>query len=224
MPRSTWISDLHWVRTGQQSRSQKTQESILDAAEDLFLNSGIETTSVADIAASAGCSVGAVYHHFRDKRSLLYTLLERFTQQTRATTRQGVDPARWEGAKVADILRGYIEFTVESAEESARIKHLEAEASRNDPALSMHLDELYEELNAGLRKLLLARQSEMGHHDPDTAVTFVLDQLATLLTARVKQTLAPEKHAIKSDQAFIDETLRMVCLYLQVETPSDMML
>ena len=30
--RSRWISDLHWVRPGQQTRSQKTQESLLDAA------------------------------------------------------------------------------------------------------------------------------------------------------------------------------------------------
>ena len=36
MSKSRWISDLHWVRTGQQSRSQKTQASLLDAAALLW--------------------------------------------------------------------------------------------------------------------------------------------------------------------------------------------
>jgi len=65
------------VRPGRQSRSQKTQESLLDAAEALFCEKGAEATSVADVAARAGSSVGAVYHHFRDKKALLYALFER---------------------------------------------------------------------------------------------------------------------------------------------------
>ena len=76
MVRSPWISDLHWVRTGRQSRSRKTQESLLDAAEEIFFQKGADATSVADVAARAGCSVGAVYHHFRDKRALLLDLLD----------------------------------------------------------------------------------------------------------------------------------------------------
>lgn len=49
------------MRTGQQSRSQKTQASLLEAAARLFGGKGIEATSVADVAAAASCSVGSVY-------------------------------------------------------------------------------------------------------------------------------------------------------------------
>ena len=99
MARSRWISDLHWVRSGRQSRSRKTQESLLDAAEEIFFQKGADATSVADVAARAGCSVGAVYHHFRDKKALLYALFDRVTEDLRATTRAAVDPARWEGPR-----------------------------------------------------------------------------------------------------------------------------
>jgi len=103
--RNRWISDLRWVRTGQQSRSQRTQASLLDAAAVLVAEKGVEATSVADVAAQAGCSVGAVYHHFRDKQTLLYALFERMSEEFRATTRDAVDPARWKGATLGDMLR-----------------------------------------------------------------------------------------------------------------------
>jgi AcrR family transcriptional regulator len=70
LPKSRWISDLHWVRTGRQPRSQKTQEALLDAAAILFSEKGAEATSMADVAARAGRSVGSVYHHLRDRPSL----------------------------------------------------------------------------------------------------------------------------------------------------------
>lgn len=37
MTRSRWISDLHWVRAGRQSRSQRTQKSLLSAAAVLLV-------------------------------------------------------------------------------------------------------------------------------------------------------------------------------------------
>ena len=116
MSKSRWISDLHWVRTGQQSRSQKTQDSLLDAAALLFAEKGVDATSVADVAARAGCSVGSVYHHFRDKKALLYARLR--SHGARSSARppgRRWTRARWEGASIADILRGYLEFSLETA-------------------------------------------------------------------------------------------------------------
>ncbi|MFT6010928.1 MAG: AcrR family transcriptional regulator, partial [Candidatus Azotimanducaceae bacterium] len=58
MAKNRWISDLHWVRTGQQTRSQKTQALLLDAAATLFAEQGVDATAVVDVARRAGCSVG----------------------------------------------------------------------------------------------------------------------------------------------------------------------
>ena len=54
MPKSRFISDLHWVREGQQTRSQKTQEALLDAAEALFSEQGADATSVAELRELTG--------------------------------------------------------------------------------------------------------------------------------------------------------------------------
>jgi AcrR family transcriptional regulator len=219
LARSRWISDLHWVRIGQQSRSQKTQESLLEAAAALFSEKGADATSVADVGARAGCSVGALYHHFRDKKALLYAVFDRMSEELRATTRDAVDPARWEGASIADILRSYLEFSLEVGRDRPVFKRAGQEASRSDPALREHLAELRSELYQGLTELLLARRDAIGHPDPVLATGFVLDQLGSMLQTRLNEFLLPTQLVNRSDEEFVREALRSACAYLQVEPP-----
>lgn len=214
--RSPWIRDLQWVRTGQQPRSRKTQESLLESAAKLLAEKGVEATSVADVAAGAGCSVGAVYHHFRDKKTLLYAVFQRMQEEVRATTGAAVDPARWEGASIGDILRAYLEFSQELALERPTFKHAGLAIARRDPALRDHLAEFRIELAESLTALLLARRTEIGHPDPPLAVAFVLDQLSAMLSARLEGG-GPTQLATRSDAEFTREALRSACDYLQLE-------
>lgn len=218
-PKSRFISDLHWVREGQQTRSQKTQEALLDAAEALFSEKGADATSVADVASRAGCSVGALYHHFRDKKALLYALFDRMSDYRVATTREAVDPERWLGASVADILQGYLEFSLASGRDRPAFKRAGLEASRNDAKLLEHLASLHQELNRGLTALLLARQAEIGHPEPKLAIGFVLDQLGAMLKTRLDYILMPTELGDESDEAFVAESLLSACAYLRVELP-----
>jgi len=221
MARSRWISDLHWVRSWQQSRSQKTQESLLDAAAALFSEKGVDATSVADVAARAGCSVGAVYHHFRDKKTLLYAVFERMSEQFRATTRAALDPARWQGASIADILQAYLEFSLETGRRRSAFKRAALEALRHDPTLRERYNELRSELYRELTELLLARRDKVGHPDPALATGFVLDQLGSMIQTRLDELLLPTQLANRSDEEFVREALRSACAYLQVELPAD---
>jgi AcrR family transcriptional regulator len=219
VPNSKFISDLHWVREGQQSRSQKTQEALLDAAEELFSEQGADATSVADVAKRAGCSVGAVYHHFRDKKALLYALFDRMSEYKSATAREALDPERWKDASVADILQAYLEFSLAAARERPAFKRAGLEASRNDPALLEQLAELHKETSAGLTRLLLARKSEIGHPQPKLAIGFVLDQLAAMMKTRLDNILMPTELTAIKDEQFINEAMRSTCGYLQVAMP-----
>ncbi len=217
MARSRFISDLHWVREGQQSRSQRTQQALLDAAEVLFAEKGAEATSVADVAAAAGASVGAVYHHFRDKKALLYAVFERMGEQLRATTREAVDPGRWAGASVLDVLEGYLEFSLETGRNRPASKGAGLEAARQDPMLNDRMRELYTEMNDELMKLLLARREEVGHPDPELALAFVFDQLSAMLKARLAEPQGPPQLAARSDEVFVREALDSAARYLRLE-------
>jgi AcrR family transcriptional regulator len=221
MPRSRWISDLHWVRPGQQSRSQKTQEALLDAAETLFAEKGADATSVADVAARADCSVGAVYHHFRDKKALGYALFERMCEEFRATTREALDPSRWEGASIGDVLRSFLEFSLELGRERPTFKRGGVVVARSVPELGEHYDELRRELQEGMTELLLARADEIGHPDPELAVAFVLDELGSMLHTRLEEGAMPTRLAGRRDETFVREALRSACGYLQVTLPDE---
>lgn len=55
----------------------RLREKLKAAASLLFNRHGIETVSIDDIAAAAGVTKGAVYHHFKDKRDLLHSCYDR---------------------------------------------------------------------------------------------------------------------------------------------------
>ncbi|MBY6349206.1 TetR/AcrR family transcriptional regulator [Rhodococcoides corynebacterioides] len=57
-----------WSKTGE------TQRRLLDAAQDVFAQSGFLNANISDIVERAGSSTGSLYHHFGGK-SELYTAL-----------------------------------------------------------------------------------------------------------------------------------------------------
>jgi TetR/AcrR family acrAB operon transcriptional repressor len=56
-----------------------TREQLLDAAERVFREHGVTRTSLAEVAAAAGVTRGAVYWHFKDKADLFEAMCERAT-------------------------------------------------------------------------------------------------------------------------------------------------
>jgi TetR/AcrR family acrAB operon transcriptional repressor len=56
-----------------------TREQLLDAAERVFRDHGVTRTTLAEVAAEAGLTRGAVYWHFRDKADLFAAMCERAT-------------------------------------------------------------------------------------------------------------------------------------------------
>ncbi|KIA80258.1 TetR family transcriptional regulator [Chromobacterium amazonense] len=83
--------------------AEQTRQQLLDAAERLFSERGVSRTTLADIAAAAGLTRGAVYWHFQNKLDLYRAMLARVTPSFDDMREQlllsaGSDPARalWE--------------------------------------------------------------------------------------------------------------------------------
>jgi AcrR family transcriptional regulator len=53
----------------------ETQRAILEAAEEVFGQSGLSGARMEDIASGAGVSVGTLYNHFKDRDALLKDLI-----------------------------------------------------------------------------------------------------------------------------------------------------
>lgn len=63
--------------TARRKYASAQREHILDAAATVFTERGFDRATTKLIAAEAGLSEGALYHHFRGKRDLLVGVLQR---------------------------------------------------------------------------------------------------------------------------------------------------
>src|SRR5439155_27220533 len=73
MPR---VSEAHLAARRQQ---------ILDAALTCFRRNGFHTTSMHDVIAEAGLSVGAVYRYFRSKNEIIAAIVDGYAREVGAT-------------------------------------------------------------------------------------------------------------------------------------------
>jgi AcrR family transcriptional regulator len=60
----------------QVERSEQTRRRVLDAATGLYTERGWASTSLEEVAAAAGVTKGALYHHFAGKTDLLRAVYE----------------------------------------------------------------------------------------------------------------------------------------------------
>lgn len=58
-------------------KGKKSKGMILDMAEKIFMEDGYVATKMTDIVKKMGISLGAIYHHFPSKKSLLLGIAER---------------------------------------------------------------------------------------------------------------------------------------------------
>jgi AcrR family transcriptional regulator len=65
------------ARRTQAERTEATTTALVDAARALFARDGFDATSLDAVAARAGVTKGAVYHHFAGKRQLFEAVFSR---------------------------------------------------------------------------------------------------------------------------------------------------
>jgi len=71
-------------RLSRQEQQQRTRERLLDAAESLFAEGGVNATSLRTVCEKAGFSQGAFYSNFASKQDLLLSVLQRHIEREAA--------------------------------------------------------------------------------------------------------------------------------------------
>lgn len=207
-------SDLRWVRPPQQARSQETLDRILDAAEALVTQKGFEDTPVAEIAQRAGSSVGAFYARVQDKDALLHALYERYYEQAIATADAALEPARWEDARIAEILDAVVRFLTAIYREQCGLIRAFVIRTHSDASFQARRERLSHYVSERLSTLLLARRDEISHPDPERAAAFGLAQVfATLESVILFGELRSGVLAL-SDDDLATELVRAYLAYL----------
>ena len=176
---------LQWVRPPQQARSQQTLTRLLDAAEELAAEKGFDDTTVAEVARRADSSVGAFYARFRDKDALLNAVYQRYLEQAQATADDVLDPERWDGAAVPEILRAVVRFVVSVYRDQGGLIRAFVVRGHSDSDFRERQERYSDYVNARLAKLLLARSAELDTDDPERASAFALTVMFATIESSV---------------------------------------
>lgn len=111
------------------AKAQRTRERILAAALERFVADGYAGTTVAEIAKTAGVSLGTVYQYFADRSDLVAALIRRTVTGLR---RQGAE--RWrvdDGlAGIEGVIGAFVEYYADAAAFAGvweEVSHLEPE-------------------------------------------------------------------------------------------------
>lgn len=175
---------LTWVNAPQQARSQRTLEKLLDAAERILLERGLDAVTVPEVVREAGSSVGSFYARFPDKRALLETLHERACTQTIENAERLLAPERWVNASVGDLIDASVPFAVQVFGSRRNIMNAFAAAFAGDPGFAARRARSALALGALLSNLMLTKRDEITHPDPARAVEMGLRVVTATLEQR----------------------------------------
>ncbi len=128
---------LHPLPTTLKDNSQDRRAQILDAAIVCFAKRGFHPTSMHDISAEAGISVGLIYRYFENKEAVIAAMADRHKSQIQDLLQQAAQaPSLLESLEIL--------FTAHCCEEpklqSAFVVDLYSEAARNPEIAALVLD------------------------------------------------------------------------------------
>ncbi|MGH0031070.1 MAG: TetR/AcrR family transcriptional regulator [Myxococcota bacterium] len=101
--------------SGAGGRGRDSRAAILEAAQALLLESGIEGMSIRKLGRRCGYTAPTIYHHFGDKAGLVAAVVdERFREvhEVMLSIPRGGDAARY----LNDVARAFLEFALENPE------------------------------------------------------------------------------------------------------------
>jgi TetR/AcrR family transcriptional repressor of nem operon len=97
-------------RTRRRESPEVRREQILDAAERVLLERGLATTTVADVAETAGVAKGTVYLYFESKDAILSGLRARYLERFADAVTQ--PRARSTASELDHFVEGLFDFSV----------------------------------------------------------------------------------------------------------------
>ncbi|MFL5385458.1 MAG: TetR/AcrR family transcriptional regulator [Longimicrobiaceae bacterium] len=206
-----------------QERSRETLARLLDAAEAVLAEGGLEAATVPAIAKRAGLSVGAVYRRFPDKDALLRAVYFRMIARARERNAANMNPELYAAMPLETVLRAMVRGIVQHYRENRTLlqaMHQYAE-THGDAEFRRRAAGLNDDALAQLAALVSARRDEIRHPDPDAAVRFALLMVGLVLRGVLLRTQSLPGAFLRDDVSLEEELTRMVLGYLGVEGGSE---
>ena len=125
-----------------QLRSTQRRSTLLRVGRHLLAQADYDRISVAEIASTSGCSVGAFYGRFPSKYSYLNEVIINTFDAASAAAERELDPRRWQDASHADVVRQIVRHVVTTMRDEtagaarAALKRARVDSSACEPLFS----------------------------------------------------------------------------------------
>jgi AcrR family transcriptional regulator len=161
------------VRPPVQARSRATFDRLLDAAEELLTEAGLEGMSMAQVAARADSSVGALYTRVPDKAALVRAVQLRILDRQLAAMTAVAGDERLAAAPLDEVVERFVTAIVTQVDAHARVVRAFLVQGVRDQVMR-------ERVAAGLERLtqllagLLQGRPEVAHPDTELAADVIV--------------------------------------------------
>ncbi len=219
VPPKSVVDELHDIQfrvqamPAKQERSVHTLNRLLDAAEHVLEDEGLEAATVPAIAKRAGVSVGVVYRRFKNKEALIRGVYERFLW--RVSEQNSVMLSALDGMDVGieDVLRGMIHGSIESNRRKRNLLRALYQFARThkDPAIKGQAAKMNRASTAAFAALMLANRDRIKHPDPEAAIEFAVLALASIIRTVI---IGEHSHGLTAPDDLEGELTRMIFAYL----------
>ncbi|WP_346892154.1 TetR family transcriptional regulator [uncultured Roseibium sp.] len=171
--------------------AERTRQSILDAAELLFLESGIAHTSLERISRAAGVTRGAFYWHFKDKSELIRALQERADPPQAEMLRVAADEPH---ADPLQLLETATQEFLQEFESNIHLQHM-IEIMSSNPHVGEDTAPFAEENKEMLEVLskITRRAEDLGQLNPEFTPLEAAIALMTMVNGLLSEWLRSNK-------------------------------
>ncbi|SEC78229.1 TetR/AcrR family transcriptional regulator [Pseudomonas anguilliseptica] len=203
---------MYSISSPTQARSKKALERFLNVAAELLADNRFEDTGISQIAQLAESSVGTFYRLLGDKDVLLYAVHERFVEEGRSAIDALVADLSHSNLLLAEQIEVFIQGMIDLF--AGREGLLRALVRRSSADLQFR--QRFHQLNAYIGqtfcRIVLVRQSELGHPQPQQAA----DLSAHMLLASMNYFTMVGTLGETPREVIPGELSKLICNYLQV--------
>ena len=199
-------------RQPQQDRGQKRFEEVLDAAELVIAEVGVEAMTTNAVAARAGAGMGSLYHFFANRDAIVTALAERYVRTMRPLTEYTGRP-ELQRMSLADLADAIVDPLVEFFRSAPAYRHV-WHAVNQPGSNSVFECQLHQSVVDSVSAMMSARVPDAKPKrlrvHAATAVELVHGMLSAAFAAPVAER-----------QPLISETKRLLALYAEMVQTGD---
>ena len=162
------------------SERKDTKGRIEAAALQLFVDKGVDATSIRDIAASVGFSDGALYRHYASKDQLVWDLFRESFESYARTLSNLAAGHRGSRGKIAAMVRGFCDlFDADSRLFRFLLLVQHGQLARVEPGMANPVETVRGVIAAGMAR------GDIPAGDPDLATAMVMGIILQTATFKV---------------------------------------